>query len=117
MRCFPKFYSWDCFIRLHYEVIIFSLTYIFCEYSGQISPLRNFTGSKFVLVTSQLCLLWFGVNFCMSHDFSSCLTSQLCLLRFGVNFCMSYDFSSCFFLRMINRREFLYSTADLVCVE
>ena len=33
-----------------------------------------------MLVTSQLCLLWFGVNFCMSHDFSSCLTSQLCLL-------------------------------------
>ena len=22
MRCFPKFYSWDCFVRLHYEVII-----------------------------------------------------------------------------------------------
>ena len=33
--------------------------------------LRNFTESKFVLVTSQSCLLWFGVNFCMSHDFSS----------------------------------------------
>ena len=27
--------------------------------SGQITLLRNFTGSKFVLVTSQLCLLWF----------------------------------------------------------
>ena len=24
MRCFPKFYSWDCFVRLHYEVIIFT---------------------------------------------------------------------------------------------
>ena len=23
MRCFPKFYSWDCFVKLHYEVIIF----------------------------------------------------------------------------------------------
>ena len=41
------------------------------------SPLRNFTELKFVLVTSQLCLLRFGVNFCMSYDFS--LTSQSCL--------------------------------------
>ena len=23
MRCFPKFFSWDCFVRLHYEVIVF----------------------------------------------------------------------------------------------
>ena len=23
IRCFPKFYSWHCFVRLHYEVIIF----------------------------------------------------------------------------------------------
>ena len=22
MRCFLKLYSWDCFVRLHYEVII-----------------------------------------------------------------------------------------------
>ena len=22
MRCFPKLYSWDCFVRLQYEVII-----------------------------------------------------------------------------------------------
>ena len=28
----------------------------FREYSGQISPLRSFTGSKFVLVMSQLYL-------------------------------------------------------------
>ena len=28
--------------------------------------------------------LWFGVNFCMSYDFS--LTSQSCLLWFGVSF-------------------------------
>ena len=49
MRCFPKFDSWDCFVRLHYEVIVF--------------PLRNFTELKFVFVTSQSCLLRFGVNF------------------------------------------------------
>ena len=50
----------------------FSTNVFFREYSGQISALRNFTGSKFVLVTSQFCLLWFGMNFCMSYDFSSC---------------------------------------------
>ena len=83
MRCFPKFYSWDCFVRLHYEVIIVYRRHFFREYSGQISPLRNFTELKFVLVMSQLCLLRFGVNFCMSCDFSSCLTSQSCLLWFG----------------------------------
>ena len=33
------------------------MTYFFSEYSGQISSLRDFTGSKFVLVTSQLHLL------------------------------------------------------------
>ena len=49
MRCFPKFYSRDCFVRLHYEVIIYYL--------------RNFTWSKFMLVMSQSCLLWFGVSF------------------------------------------------------
>ena len=37
-----------------------------------------------MLVTSQLCLLRFGVNFCMSYDFS--LTSQSCLPWFGVIF-------------------------------
>ena len=39
--------------------------------SRQISPLRNFVTyeSKFVLVTSELCLLRFGVNFCKSYDF------------------------------------------------
>ena len=37
-----------------------------------------------MLVTSLLCLLRFGVNFCMSYDFS--LTSQSCLLWFGVSF-------------------------------
>ena len=52
-----------------------------------------------MLVTSQLCLLWFDVNFCVSYDFS--LTSQSCLLWFGVSFCMSCDFSFCFFLRML----------------
>ena len=36
-----------------------------------------------MLVTSQLCLLRFGVNFCMSYDFS--LTSHSCLLWFGVS--------------------------------
>ena len=48
-----------------------------------ILELRNFTELKFVLVTSQLCLLRFGLNFCMSYDFS--LTSQSCLLWFGVS--------------------------------
>ena len=70
MRCFTKFYSWDCSVRLHYEVIISTDLNFSREYSGQISSLRNFTGSKFVLVTSQLCLLWFHVNFCMSCDIS-----------------------------------------------
>ena len=56
MRCFPKFYLWDCFVRLHNEVIIFHGRIFFREYSGQISPLRNFTKLKFVLVTSQLYL-------------------------------------------------------------
>ena len=37
-----------------------------------------------MLVTSPLCLLWVGVNFCMPYDFS--LTSQSCLLWFGVSF-------------------------------
>ena len=37
-----------------------------------------------MLVTSQSCLLWFGVKFCMSYDFS--LTSQSCLLWFSVSF-------------------------------
>ena len=41
------------------------------------------SGSKFVLVTTQLYLSWFGVNFCMSYDL---LTSQSCLLWFGVSF-------------------------------
>ena len=50
----------------------FSTDVSFREYSGQISPLRYFSGLKFVLVTSQLCLLWFDVNFCMTCDFSSC---------------------------------------------
>ena len=76
MRCFPKFYSWDCFVRLQYEVIIFYRR-SFREYSGQIAPSRNFTESKFILVASQLCLLWFGVNFCVSYDFSS--KSQCCV--------------------------------------
>ena len=60
------------------------MKHFFGEYSGQISPLCNFTELKFVLVTSQLCLLRFGVNFCVSYDFS--LTSQSCLLWFGVSF-------------------------------
>ena len=37
-----------------------------------------------MLVTSQLCLLRFGMNFYMSYDFS--LTSQSCLPWFGVSF-------------------------------
>ena len=73
MRCFPKFYSWGCFVKLRYEVII----------SADVTSLVK------------LCLLWFDVNFCMSYDFS--LTSQSCLQWFGVSFCMSYDFSFCFF--------------------
>ena len=36
-----------------------------------------------MLVTSQLCLLRFGVSFCMSYDFV--LTSQSCLPWFGVS--------------------------------
>ena len=55
-----------------------------------------------MLVTSQL--LWFGVNFCMLYDFSSCMTSLLCLLRLGLNFCMLYDFSSCFFFENVIER-------------
>ena len=51
MRCFPKFYSRDCFVRLHYEVIIVYRRNFFREYSGQISPLRNFTGSMALLTT------------------------------------------------------------------
>ena len=51
MRYFPKFYSWDCFVRFN-----FLLTYFVREYSGQISSLNNFTGLKLVLVTSQLYL-------------------------------------------------------------
>ena len=50
------------FVGLFRKVAFFStdyflLTYFFREYSGQISPLRNFTGSKFVLVTSQSYVL------------------------------------------------------------
>ena len=80
-------------------------------------PLRNFTGLKFVLVTTQLCLLWFGVNFCMSYDFS--LTSKSCQLWFGVSFAchvisLLVSFSECrrtfsnlnLEHKILNRREF-----------
>ena len=45
-------------MRLHDEVIIFYRRNFFREYSGQIFPLCNFTGLKFVIVTSQLTVVW-----------------------------------------------------------
>ena len=50
------------FVGLFRKVALWShnclLTEFFREYSGQISPLRNFTGLKFVLATIVFTVVW-----------------------------------------------------------